>query len=156
MLNCARLGQSWEHSGGRRPSAGQCRHGFPAERRRALTSSPPCDPVSLPGPPQILKDLLPSLVLGLPCLAGSLELKARENFIRADDCVFKTLWRRSLEGVSMAPKRKQEETGQAALRERGKGWAGRLAWEGQECHCRRGFEDHVTGTHEGIMSISTY
>lgn len=40
--------------------------------------------------------------------------------------MFKTLWRRSLEGVSMASKRKQEETGWVALGERGKGWAGRL------------------------------
>lgn len=112
--------------------------------------------MSLPGPPKILKDLVPSLVPGLPCLAGPLERKARENFIRAGDCVFKTLWRWSLEEVSRAPKRKREETGWAALGERGKGWAGRLAWQGQECHCRLGPEGHVIGTHEGIMSISTY
>ena len=112
--------------------------------------------MSLPSPLQILKDLVPSLVPGLPCLAGPLGHKARGNFIRAGDCVFKTLWMRSLEEISRAPKRKREETGWAALGERGKGWAGRLAWQGQECHCRLGLEDCVIGTHEGIMSISTY
>lgn len=76
---------------GRGPMAGPLTRGPQLHAGQLPLNVPPCSPESLPGSSRTLKYLFLSLLHQLRCVAGSLELSAKENFRRAHDCVFKTL-----------------------------------------------------------------